>query len=156
MEPADVVRAVAAGVSRLIAGNLTEEQTKATLDELAGLYAEHTDVRHPLAPLGDTPLRTRADLRRHFAEGPALTRGAERFEAVGHVHRTADPEVVVFEFSYVGSVGGREFAVPCVFVTRVRAGVIVESRDYADHVGLARAFGRLDILATALSNQGAP
>jgi ketosteroid isomerase-like protein len=150
MQPADVVRAVAAGVSRLIAGNLSEEQTQAQLDELAGLYAEHTDVRHPFAPLGDPPLRTRAELRRHFAEAPI--RAAERFEAVGEVHATADPEVVVFEFRYEGSAGGREFSVPCIFVTRVRDGVIVESRDYGDHIGLARAFGRLDARTAALNN----
>lgn len=51
--PADGVRAVAAGVSRLITGNLTERERQAQLDHLAGLYAEHTDVRHPFAPLGD-------------------------------------------------------------------------------------------------------
>lgn len=149
--PAEVVRAVAAGVSRLVAGNLTEEEERAELDHLVGLYAEPTDVRHPFAPLGDTPLRTRAELREHFAGGPARVRGADRFEPVGRVHETADPEVVVFEFSYTGSVGGLPFALPCVFVTRVRDGVIVESRDYGDHVGMARAFGRLDDLATALA-----
>jgi len=149
--PADVVRAVAAGVSRLIAGNLTEPEKQAQLDRLAGLYAEHTDVRPPFAPLGDSPLRTRAELRRHFADGPAQTRGADRFEAVGEVHETADPEVVIYEFSYVGSANGRPFRVPCIFVTRVRDGVVVESRDYADHVEMARAFGRLDQLATALA-----
>jgi len=149
--PADVVRAVATGVSALIAGQLTEQQKQAQLDHLASLYAEHTDVRHPLAPLVDTPLRTRAELRRHFAEGPGRAQGAERFEAVGQVHETSDPEVVIFEFSYVGSANGRPFSLPCIFVTRVRDGVIVESRDYADHVGLARAFGRLNNLATALA-----
>jgi ketosteroid isomerase-like protein len=150
--PADVIRRVAAGVSRVIAGQLTDEQRETQLDELADLYAEHTDVRHPFAPLGDTPLRTRAELRQHFADGPARTRGAERFDAVGQVHQTADPEVVVHEFSYVGSVNGRPFTVPCIFVARVRDGVIVESRDYGDHIGLARVFGRLDDLATALCN----
>jgi uncharacterized protein len=151
--PEQVVRAVAAGVSALVAGRLTEQRKQAQLDALASLYAEHTDVRHPLAPLGDTPLRTRADLRRHFAEGPARTNGAERFEAVGRVVPTADPEVVIFEFSYVGSAYGRPFEVPCIFVTRVRDGVIVESRDYVDHVGVARAFGGLGKLATALTAQ---
>jgi ketosteroid isomerase-like protein len=159
--PADVVRAVAEGVGRLIAGNLTEPEKQAQLDHLAGLYAEDTDVRHPFAPMGDTPLRTRAELRRHFAEGPARTQGADRFEPVGHIHQTADPEVVVFEFSYVGSAAGRPFTLPCIFVTRVRDGVIVESRDYTNHVGTARAFGRLDDLAAALaadsrSNSNAP
>jgi uncharacterized protein len=149
--PTEVVRAVAAGVGRLIAGDLTEPEREALLDHLAGLYAERTDVRHPFSPLGDTPLRTRADLRRHFAEGPGRARGADRFEAVGRVLETADPELVVFEFDYAGSVDGRSFAVPCVFVTRVRDGVIVESRDYVDHVGMARAFGRLDDMVTALA-----
>jgi len=151
--PSDVVRAVAAGVGRLVAGGLSESETQAQLDDLAALYAEHTDVRHPFAPLGDTPLRTRAELREHFAGGPARVRGADRFEAVGQVHLTADPEVVVFEFSYVGTANGRPFAVPCTFVTRVRDGEIVESRDYADHVGMARAFGGLDDLAAALAQQ---
>jgi uncharacterized protein len=147
--PADVVRAVADGVSRLIAGNLTEQEKEAELDHLASLYAERTDVRHPFAPMGDTPLRSRAELRRHFAAGPPRT--ADRYAAVGQVHETADPEVVIFEFSYVGSADGRPFKVPCIFVTRVRDGVIVESRDYVDHLGGARAFGRLNDLATALA-----
>lgn len=150
--PEQVVRAVAAGVGALNTGHLTEQEREAQLDQLANLYAEHTDVRHPLAPLGDTPLRTRAELRRHFAQGTIPMPGLERFEAVGRVHQTADPEVVVFEFCYEGAVYGRGFAVPCIFVTRVRDGVIVESRDYADHVGFARAFGRLAGLATALAS----
>jgi uncharacterized protein len=147
--PAEVVRAVAAGVSRLVTGNLTGRELADQLDALAGRYAEETDVRHPFAPLGDEPLRTRAQLREHFARNGRIT-GVERFEAQGQVHETADPEVVVFEFSYVGTVDGRPFAVPCVFVTRVRDGLIVESRDYAHHVGMARAFGRLGPLADAL------
>ena len=47
--------------------------------------------------------------------------------------------MIVFEFSYVGRIGGRDFEVPCVFVIRVRDGVIVESRNYGDHVSFARA-----------------
>jgi uncharacterized protein len=148
--PAEVVRAVTAGVHRLVAGNLTDGEKQALLDHLAGLYAEHTDVRHPFAPLGDTPLRTRAELRRHFADA-SLAQGIDRYEPVGQVHETADPEVVVYEFSYVGSVHGRPFTLPRIFVTRVRDGVIVESRDYSDPVGTARAFGRLDDLAAALT-----
>lgn len=149
--PADVVRAVPVGVSRLVAGRLTPAERDAQLDQLAELYAERTDVRHPFAPLGDRPLRSRAELRQHFAHAGAQTGGAERFEIVGTVvHRTDDPEVVVVEFAYAGSAGGPDFTVPCIFVVRVRDGRIVESRDYADHVAMARAFGRLDELAGAL------
>jgi hypothetical protein len=49
-DPADVVRAVADGVSRLVAGRLTPAERDRQLDSLAELYADDTDVRHPLAP----------------------------------------------------------------------------------------------------------
>jgi ketosteroid isomerase-like protein len=150
--PGDVAKAVAAGVSRLVAGRLSPAEREAQLDALAELYAEQTDVRHPFAPLGDTPLRTRAQLREHFAAAGPLTAGAERFEPVNtRVHATGDPEVVVVEFAYAISAGGRDSEVPCIFVVRVRDGRIVESRDYGHHVGLARAFGRLGDLASALA-----
>jgi ketosteroid isomerase-like protein len=102
--------------------------------------------------LGDEPLRTRADLRRHFAEGPGRSRGVERFAAVDRVvHQTSDPEVVIGEVTYAGTVDGQDVALPGVFVLRVRGGVIVESHDYLDHVGTARAFGFLDHLAAQLA-----
>ncbi|WP_314173228.1 ester cyclase [Streptomyces winkii] len=149
--PAEVVRAVAAGVSRLVSGGLDAQQRAAQLDALAAYYAEDTDVRHPFAPLGDTPLRTRNQLRDHFAAG-ADGIDAESFApADAVVHETADPEVVVFEFAYRGQWAGRPFAVPNIFVVRVRNGVIVESRDYAHHVGFARASGRINDLAAALT-----
>jgi ketosteroid isomerase-like protein len=152
LSPEDVVRAVANGVSRLVAGRLTPSEREAQLDELAAFYAERTDVRHPFAPLGDTPLRSRAELRAHFASAGELTAGVERFEPVGTtVHTTGDPEVVIVEFAYAGTAGGRDFTLPNIFVVRVRDGQIVESRDYAHHVALARAFGRLDELAGALT-----
>lgn len=152
--PEDVVRAVVRGVSRLRGPGLDADERERLLDELAGLYAEETDVRHPFAPLGDHPLRTRAELRAHFAARGEPPAGLERWEAVDVVvHHTADPEVVVQEFRYAGRMRGQEFAVPLIFVTRVRDGVIVESRDYADHVGLARAFGHLPGLAAALADR---
>lgn len=152
--PADVVRAVPAGVSRLVAGGLDPQQREHQLDQLAALFAEHTDVRHPFAPLGDKPLHTREELRQHFAEAPGLTQGVERFEPAGTVvHETADPEVVIVEFSYDGSAHGRPFSLPCIFVVRVHDSMIVESHDYSDHVAFARAFGRLGDLADALASQ---
>jgi len=149
--PADVVRAVAAGVSRLVSGDLDATQREEQLDRLAALYGEATDVRHPFAPLGDNPRSSRAGIREHFA---AARVPVESMTAVDvHVHETADPEVVITEFRYVGTTAGRPFSFPCIFVTRVRDGVIVEARDYTDHVGAARAFGQLDGLAAALVEQ---
>jgi ketosteroid isomerase-like protein len=109
------------------------------------------DVRHPLNPFGDTPLLSRAAVREHFAAGgpPA---NVERYDVIDdRVFVTQDPEVVIFEFRYAGVIDGRAFALPCIFVVRVRDGEIVESRDYADHVGGARALGRLPALAAALT-----
>ncbi|MEZ0114751.1 ketosteroid isomerase-like protein [Catenulispora sp. EB89] len=149
--PADVVRAVAAGVSRLVSDDLDAAQREEQLDRLAALYGEATDVRHPFAPLGDHPRSSRAGIREHFA---AARVPVESMTAVDvHVHETADPEVVITEFRYVGTTAGRPFSFPCIFVTRVRDGVIVEARDYTDHVGAARAFGQLDGLAAALAEQ---
>lgn len=146
--PVEVFHALVDGVSALVMGD------RDRIEGIVALYAEETNVVHPLAPFGDTPLRTRADLRRHFAEGPGSATGAERFAAVDRVvHETADPEVVVGEFRYAGTVAGRSFEIPCVFVLRVRNGEIVESHDYTDHLGFARAFGFLDRLATGLLQQ---
>lgn len=146
------VGAVCAGVSRLIAGRLDAAGREAQLDQLAALYAERTDVRHPFAIGGGVPLRTRAELRSHFAKAVSGAEGIERFETVGlRVHQTSDPEVTVTEFRYEGSSGGRPFSIPSIFVTRVRDGMIVESRDYADHIAAARAFGHLDNVIASLA-----
>jgi ketosteroid isomerase-like protein len=147
--PTEVFHALVDGVARLILGDRSQ------IDRLVALYADPTDVTHPLAPMGDEPLRTRDELRRHFEEGPGSARGAERFEPVVRmVHETADPEVVIGEFRHAGVVDGREVSLPCMFVMRVRDGLIVESRDYVDHIGVARAFGYLDGLAAGLTARG--
>ena len=136
-----------------MSAQLAPAQREEQIDQLAALYAEDTDIRHPFAVHAEAPLRTRAELRRHFAEDSGI-KGIERFEPVGfHVHRTDDPEVVIAEFRYEGSAGDRAFSLPCIFVSRVRDGVIVESRDYANDVAFARAFGLLDDIVAALETQ---
>jgi uncharacterized protein len=52
---------------------------------------------------------------------------------------------VVAEFDYRArnTATGASFTVANVFVVRVRDGLIVESRDYSNHVMFAAAFGRL-------------
>ncbi|EIV91432.1 nuclear transport factor 2 family protein [Frankia sp. QA3] len=144
--PTEVFHALADAVPRLVLGDRSQ------LDPLVALYAEHTDVRHPFAPFPAEPLRTRGDLRRYFDGATAAADGVESFAAVDRtVHATADPEVVIGEFHYVGRAHARDFDVACIFVLRVRGGQIIESRDYTDPVGFARAFGRLGELAAALA-----
>jgi len=140
--PREVFADVIDGVEKLVGGDPSQ------VDRLAALYAEQTDVRHPMAPLGDTPLRTREDLRRHFAAGPGGSPALAGFHATDiRVHETTDPEVIVAEFVY----RGEGFAVPCVFVMRVRDGLIVESRDYAAHLEFARISGHLGDLFERLA-----
>ncbi|MEU6553215.1 nuclear transport factor 2 family protein [Streptomyces sp. NPDC046915] len=119
-------------------------------EELPELYAEHTDVLHPFDPLRAPALRTREELREHFAPtdtGHHLIRRPANIT----VHETLDPEVIVAEFEYEGTVAetGEEFALPGIFVMRVRDGRIVSSRDYFDHLSAARIRGGLDPLLAA-------
>jgi uncharacterized protein len=124
-------------------------------DELPDLYAEHTDVVHPFDPLRAPALRTRAELRAHFrptAAGPELDRRPANIT----IHQTTDPEVIVAEFEYRGTVveTGETFVQPGIFVLRVRDGEIVSSRDYLDHVTAARIRGKLDDLVAAVKAAG--
>jgi ketosteroid isomerase-like protein len=127
-------------------------------DALPALYAEQTDVRHPMSPYGDQPLLTREALREHFGgTGPAVA-GVVRFQPDNvRIHETQDPEVVVAEFEYAGTViaSGEPFRVPAVFVVRVRDGLIVESRDYIDHLAMIRARGEQEQLIDALRQPAA-
>lgn len=109
--------------------------------ELPDLYAARTDVRHPFLP-GTPVLRTRDDLRAHFAAGAAAAFRIEVTDLV--LHLSTDPEVVIGESTYVGETSsGTPFQVNNIFVMRIRDGQIVESRDYGDHLALAAATGRL-------------
>jgi ketosteroid isomerase-like protein len=122
-------------------------------DALPALYAEQTDVRHPMSPYGDQPLFSRDALREHFGGAGPRVAGVVQFQPADVVvHETQDPEVIVAEFDYAGTViaTGELFRVPCVFVLRVRDGLIVESRDYIDHVAMARARGMLGELIDVL------
>ncbi|WP_191254847.1 nuclear transport factor 2 family protein [Amycolatopsis oliviviridis] len=117
---------------------------------LPELYAEETHVTHPFLPGADT-LKTREDLREHFKFGE---RGKVRFQVRDLViHETLDPEVVIGEFNYQGTAGDSpEFRLSNIFVLRVRDGLIVESRDYADHLAIAAATGRLDELVARVQD----
>lgn len=62
-------------------------------------------MSRPPRPLGLPVLRTRAQLRDHFRAGAAQTDPALRFSPANiTIHETTDPEVIVAEFEYRGSV----------------------------------------------------
>jgi ketosteroid isomerase-like protein len=110
--------------------------------ELSRLYAAQTDVRHPMSH-SSQPLLSREAVALHFEAAGAAVTGKLRFAAENiRIHVTSDPEVIVAEFEYRGHniQSGTKFACPCVFVMRVRNGLISESRDYVDHAAFAAAF----------------
>jgi len=119
---------------------------------LPELYAEETHVTHPFLPGAET-LKSREDLREHFKFGE---QGKVRFQVQDLViHETLDPEVVIGEFDYQGTAGdSAEFRLSNIFVLRVRDGLIVESRDYADHLAIAAATGRLEELVARVQDNG--
>jgi len=120
-------------------------------EELPSLYAEQTNVVHPFDPLRAPALRTREELREHFTPTGADPTPPRRAANIT-IHQTTDPEVIVAEFEYQGTVAntGEPFAVPGIFVLQVRNGQIVSSRDYFDHLTAARARGQLDALIAAV------
>jgi uncharacterized protein len=128
-------------------------------EELPDLYAEQTNVVHPFDPLRAPAARSREEIRRHFglrsrpADDGQPPRPRRR---VGNVtiHETTDPEVIVAEFEYQGTDPGtgEAYALPAIFVMRVRDGEIVSSRDYHDAIASARARGQLGELFAAVTD----
>jgi uncharacterized protein len=129
-------------------------------DELPDLYAEQTDVVHPFDPLRAPALRSREEIREHFGlrdRSRPADAGQRPRRRVGHVtvHETTDPEVIVAEFEYQGTDPGtgEAYALPAIFVMRVRDGEIVSSRDYFDPIASARVGGRLGELFAAVTRE---
>jgi ketosteroid isomerase-like protein len=140
---------------RDVLNRLIDGVTNRNWEDLPDLYAEDTVVDHPHDIPAPSRLRGREQLREHFARAAGLPLRIRARDLV--VHDTADPEVIVAEFDYDGEVTttGRTFSIHNIFVLRVRDGRIVESRDYADHFALARAYGRLpEVLAALPADQG--
>jgi ketosteroid isomerase-like protein len=123
-------------------------------DDLADLYAPDAVHVFPfLAPGRPSEYRGREEVRAGYREAWAgrPVRLTEIHDVV--VYETADPELVVGEWSATGTVAatGQPFALSGLLALRVRDGRIVEVRDYMDALNSARQLGRLPALATALT-----
>jgi uncharacterized protein len=121
-------------------------------DALYELYAPDVVVDILFAPPKPVRMTGRDALRAHFAA--AEERPIEiRVENLV-IHETADPEVIVAEFDYDGRVvaSGRTFHVPNIVVARVRDGLIVETRDYHNHLAIVAALDQLPSLVAALTD----
>jgi len=135
--PREVVEALMQGIS------------DGAWDGLHDWYAEDAVVEYPFALPTPTRLEGRQAIKDYFAlaaRSPLLLQLRDMV-----VHETADPEVVVAEWTYDGqAASGRAFQVANIQVTRVRAGQIVSSRDYHNHFVLTEAMGRLPRLLAAI------
>ncbi|TDP96192.1 nuclear transport factor 2 family protein [Labedaea rhizosphaerae] len=120
-------------------------------DDLPPLYAEDTVVEHPMNTPRATVLRGREALRRHFDSARDMPMDMSAHNIV--VHQTTDPETVIGEFEYHVRPHGentKEFVVRNIYVLTVRDGLILRSRDYADHLAFAVGMDRLTPLVEAL------
>ena len=123
---------------------------------LDALYAEDAVVEYPFALPAPMRLEGRAAIRRYFA---AVASAPLRLRARDMVVReTADPEVIVAEWTYDGLVTttGRTFQVANIQVSTVRGGRIVASRDYHNHAVLAEATGQLARVVERMAGRAQP
>jgi ketosteroid isomerase-like protein len=114
--------------------------TSRDFESLWQLYAEDVVVEIPYAIPEPNRIEGRSAIREHFAAGTDMPIRMRAENIV--MHETADPEVIVTEYDYVGEVTttGKSFVSRNIIVMRVRDGHIVESRDYHDHRAFAEAF----------------
>jgi len=123
--------------------------------DMADCYADQVVIEMPFAA-GLAPARTettREEIRRRFAAGAASRRYTGLRDV--RVHETADPDVVILEYTLDGTrlSDGEPFAMTFVMVLTFRDGLIAHSRDYSDPIAGARALGRLPDLVTALTKE---
>lgn len=125
-----------------------------TPDEMADLYTADSVIEMPFGPRPGVPLRFEG------REGPDghRTRFATFLPAIRvtgldlvALHEAADPEVVIVEYDLhaVAIPTDRSFTNRYVMVVRVRDGLIAYSRDYANPLSSAAAFGTLDRIVAA-------
>jgi uncharacterized protein len=101
--------------------------------DLADAYDANAVVELPFMPGGIRRLVGREAIREHFE---AAARAPLQLSVRNlRVHTTADPEVVVAEYDY--GIDTVTVTLANIQVMRIRRGLIVESRDYHDHMGLA-------------------
>jgi ketosteroid isomerase-like protein len=136
--------------ARAVVERFLEVSAAGAYDQLADLYAEDAVIEMPYAPPGmPRSSQGREEFRTRFQS----VRGLWTIEKIDNVriHQTADPEIVIAEFTIHRTVSAtkQSFASDYVLVMTIRDGLITHSRDYADPVASARAFGRLDELVAA-------
>jgi uncharacterized protein len=152
MEGRTVTRDIEA---REVAEHLLAAAVSERPEDMADCYAEQVVIELPFSA-GLYPSRIEAT-REEMRERYRAHRTVRRYERLSDVriHQSADPEVVIAEYTLHGHMvaSGEPFAMTFVMVLTVRDGVIVHSRDYSDPVAGARLLGRVPDLVAALSQE---
>jgi ketosteroid isomerase-like protein len=140
---------------RAVVGRLLDGIANGAWSDLHRLYAPGAVVDYPFGLPAPSRLDGLPAIQRYFAGVSRAPLSLRARDVV--VHETADPEVVVVEWTYDGTVTntGRTFEVANIQVTRVRDGLIVASRDYHNHFVLAEVTGRLPTVLAALGGPDA-
>ncbi|MER6947567.1 nuclear transport factor 2 family protein [Nonomuraea sp. NPDC000554] len=124
--------------AKQVAAQLIEAGAANDHDTLVGLYAPDVVIEIPFAPPG---VPTRATGRDHLRARLEAVAGAWRFDRADAIdlRETADPDVVVAEYTLHGSVTatGTRFSLTYVVIITVRDGLIVHSRDYGNPLAAA-------------------
>jgi ketosteroid isomerase-like protein len=102
-------------------------------EQLPELFAEDVVIFHPLSTGPEARIEGREKVRERFAQMAGFDADLHIEDIV--VHETTDPEVVVCEQVMRTTFGGKEVTTPGIRVIRVRAGLIVSSRDYGNRQG---------------------
>jgi len=121
--------------------------------DMADCYSDQVVIEMPFAS-GLAPERietTREEIRQRFTAGGAARRYTGLRDV--HIHETADPDVVVLEYTLDGKrvSDGEAFPMTFVMVLTFRDGLIAHSRDYSNPIAGARALGRLSELTATLT-----
>ncbi|MEV0236142.1 nuclear transport factor 2 family protein [Nonomuraea sp. NPDC050786] len=122
-----------AATAKEVAARLIEASVANDHAALVALYAPDVVIEIPFAPPGVPTRSTGSDHLRDRLEAAAGLRRFERAEAI-NLLETADPDVVVAEFTLHGSITatGRPFSSTYVMIITVRDGLIAHSRDYGN------------------------
>lgn len=140
---------------RTVVERFVETSAKGAYDQIADFYAEDAVIEMPFAPPGIPPTSQGREL---FRTRFKSVEGMWTIDDIDNViiHETGNPEVVITEFTIHRTIAatGRKQSGDYVMVMTIRDGLIVHSRDYANPVLGAQAFGRLDQLVAAYADEG--
>ncbi|GAA1682870.1 nuclear transport factor 2 family protein [Fodinicola feengrottensis] len=140
---------------RKVVERFIEASARGAYDELVDFYAEDVVIEIPFAPPGFP--RVSDGGREEFRARTKTIEGLWTIDGIDpvRIHETADPEVVIAEFTMHRTVTatGKPMSGDYIMVITVRDGLIAHSRDYANPMASAVAFGRLQELVDAYESQ---